>query len=425
MSYTQTKNIWIRLPWSNSGTDWNGDHTGMGVDSLNLPRSRTGDRNPKWREQVKAGVNAGTPMSGYVDDAVGTNGYVLYKTAVTPGGFKYTLRSSGPLALHYASKYPFDWIASSTSTAYNRALTSYLKNVNRVNQSFQGLTFLGEARETLRMLRNPAEGLRNILGSYINDVKKSKKRFPKNWKKNLSSAWLEYAYGVAPLVHDIQDIGKTYNQLFELPTMIPVEGYSGKVEVPVPSRSFSNLIAPVPFGGGANAAYFPKTSVSRKTTDVSKVKFRGMVRRDNHATLAGAAVLTGFDPFQFIPTAWELLPWSFLIDYFTNIGDILETSVVSRANIAWTNVSTVVEQTSEFYCTVAPKDVQQGSDVEVDSQATTARRTRRTVTRSQPTTLGIPTLQFELPGKPAQWANMLALFTQASLGIQPQIMRGR
>lgn len=416
MPYTKTQDRLVRLPWVATGTDWNGDHTGQGVIFLNIPRTRTGDRNPRWRSQVKAGQNATTPMSGSVDDLVSKPGWEQYKTAVTPGGYKYTLRKSGELAAASASTYPIDWLPMSSSTAYNRGLIAYLKHVNQVNQSFQGLTFLGEARETLRMIRNPAQGLRNIMDAYLSNCKMRKKSNPKNWKKNLSSTWLEYAFGMVPLFNDVKAMAETYNRLFELPKFVPVYGF-GRDERDVPNRSFSNLIT-TNFPG--NVDYFPKISLSRISRDETIVKFRGYVRRDDHATLCGAAALAGFDPLQFIPTAWELLPWSFLIDYFTNIGDVLETSVVSRSNIAWTNVSTVIKQTSAFYRTVAGKEYQQGSDVEVDGQASTATRSRRSVVRSTPSDLGVPTFQLELPGRAAQFANMTALFAQANSDIHPQ-----
>lgn len=415
MPYTKAQNRYVRLPWAATGSDWNGFHGGSGVIVANIPRSRTGDRNPRWKAQVKAGQNATTPMNGVIDDLVCTPGWEQYKTASVPGGYKYTLKKSGELAACSAFAYAIDWVPMSASSAYNRGLIAYLKHVNQVNQSFQGLTFLGEARETLRMIRNPAQGLRNILDAYLSNCKSSKKRSPKNWKKNLSSTWLEYAFGMVPLFNDLKAIGDTYNRLFELPKFVPVSGF-GRDESYVPARSFSNLIT-TSYPG--DVSYFPKICLSRVSKDEAIVKFRGFVRRDDHASLCGAAVLAGFDPLQFIPTAWELMPWSFLIDYFTNIGDVLETSVVSRSNIAWTNVSTVIKQTSAFYRTVAAKAYQQGSDVEVDGQASTATRTRRTVVRSTPSNLGVPTFQLELPGRPAQFANMTALFAQAN-AVHPQ-----
>jgi hypothetical protein len=49
------------------------------------------------------------------------------------------------------------------------------------------------------------------------------------------------------------------------------------------------------------------------------------------------AELLGYDPASFLPTVWELIPYSFLIDYFTNIGEIIEgwSSLLTR--LAWCN----------------------------------------------------------------------------------------
>jgi hypothetical protein len=53
------------------------------------------------------------------------------------------------------------------------------------------------------------------------------------------------------------------------------------------------------------------------------------------ATAERIVELSGFDLKAFIPTVWEVIPYSFLVDYFVNIGDMLEaattdTSIVKR-----------------------------------------------------------------------------------------------
>ena len=382
-----------------------------------LPRSRTGTNNPKWITQVKNGQNATTPMTGIIDTIDCTPGVMWLKCRPPPTGpLFYTLTLSGEIAGILATNpTPFNWSPMSASTAYNRGLTQYLKRVGEVNRAFSGGTFVGELRETLRMIRNPAQGIRNILDSYMSDLKGQKKRSPKNWKKNLSSTWLEYAFGLVPLIHDIQDATKAYNRLVEEPTFIPVSAAGvHDVNVPGPVNTAYNVLI-----SGFSDLYCPKIFYDRRSTDKAIVKFRGYVRRDSRATLAGKAALFGFTPEQIIPTAWELLPWSFLVDYFTNIGDICETAVVNQGSIAWTNVSEIVIQTSEYYVRVADATLQTGSERTVGGEPSTARIQRRRVNRYVPTSLSLPNLTFEVPGRPAQWANMTALFAQAQR-LHPQ-----
>jgi hypothetical protein len=332
----------------------------------------------------------------------------------------FRLENSGDLALLRATIWPgLDWVASTESVAYNRGLIQYLKKCGEVNRAFSGGVFLGEPRETLRMIRNPAQGLRNILNSYMDSVGRSKKRSPKNWKKNLSGQYLEYVFGIVPLVNDINEGMKAFRRLTEEPAKVPVTGVGVMEYGPVPSRT-ETLMTTVPY-----SVYPPVMIASRVATEKSVVRFRGMVWRRSRAATVDKAALFGFSPEQFIPTVWELLPWSFLIDYFTNIGDVLEAGVVNQGDIAWTNVSSTVIRTQKYTESVAPASTHAGwSSASVGGSPSFAHLERRTVTRSTPTSIGIPTLTLELPGRPAQFANMLALFTQAQ-DISPQSFRYR
>jgi hypothetical protein len=43
----------------------------------------------------------------------------------------------------------------------------------------------------------------------------------------------------------------------------------------------------------------------------------------------------GLLPKNFLPTAWELIPYSFLVDYFTNISTIIDAWSFINGNLAW------------------------------------------------------------------------------------------
>jgi hypothetical protein len=79
-----------------------------------------------------------------------------------------------------------------------------------------------------------------------------------------------------------------------------------------------------------------KRDTSVRTSVQTSVRYRGDVVAQAATTFADKAARWGFNPAQFLPTAWELLPWSFLVDYFATIGDYLDASFTNTATLKWT-----------------------------------------------------------------------------------------
>jgi hypothetical protein len=401
------------------GKDWIGDN--QIYDSRiggTLVRNRTGYDNPRWRQQVRIGDNATTTMTGNFDDIVATPGsFWLRCQAPGSGGTGpwYTLTLSGDIALRRCIGDPPDWGPISSTTAYNRGLLAYLKGVNSVNKAFDGLTFLGEARETLKMIRKPAMGLRNILDGYMRRLGEAKRKRPKDWKKNISSLWLESMFGWIPLANDVQNFAQAYNSLLDknrdayvLVSKVGVDERANS------SNTYGELLASMV------GSFAPVVLHRQRATDKAVVRFRGKVWRRIIATRVDTAAHFGFTPEQFVPTAWELLPWSFLFDYFSNIGDVLEAGITDTSRVVWTNVSEVVFRIAEHYCMASPPSTQFGEgNKTIGGIASTAVHRRRSVNRYIAPTLGLPYVQLELPGLPQQWANMTALWASAN-SLHPQ-----
>lgn len=301
--------------------------------------------------------------------------------------------------------------------ARNRALIAFRKHARAVISEFSSPIFLGELRETIKMIRSPAKGLRDIADSYLRDVKSQKKRSPKQWKKNLSSTWLEYAFGWTPLISDIQSGYKAYHNLVTKHEneQVLVSGFG------IEEEEVTNPAV------GSNSFGRIRYNHSLLVKDKAFVKFRGMVVRRVDATLREKLARIGFNAEEFLPTVWELLPWSFLIDYFTNIGDVIEASAFNVSALSWSTQTTV--KTRTWVRTTWPDEswmrkVTPGPKyfVSFSGEPTRAVLERRIVNRADNAAIGIPSLSWELPGKPAQWANMTALFAQAN-SIHPQRKR--
>lgn len=420
-TYSRDKSTWIICRWYCPGGVFNGatipptDRRTLAI----LDRKLNGYKNPNWRSQVANLQNATTPASGFyltlnysegwhwVIRKDSSNNLVRFDTYGSYAGEKAcTIRSGGGPQL---------WpTTTNNSVAYNRAVIAFRKKVRALQVAFSSPTFLGELRETIHMIRHPAQGLSNLARSYLQRVKDAKKKRPRDWQKNLSSLWLEQAFGWQPLISDINQAHKAYESKIRTEVQF-VSGF-GKSES-LRSLSFN--------GNQSEVSGMVHFVTSRRQTESQLVKLRGCVKHQVQAPSKEVLTRFGFTPSEFVPTAWELMPWSFLIDYFTNIGDIITANVTSLADLAWVDQSVIVEKSEED--SSIPFNLSQykslsSSYMACDGVATIAKLVSREWSRSP--NVGIPfgSIEFSLPGLPAQWANMTALFAQAN-GIHPQRRR--
>jgi hypothetical protein len=427
MPYTKDRSIWLSRRWTLFRDYPNHiPAVTLGGNVVKLTRSRVGDSVKDWKTKIRLQQNATSAMSGTFDTISFyppklpvwhyTHLNFALGTAAPPTDTYFYTTSGAPGAFGYIITNP----VLGLGTATNRATIAFLKHARKVQSEFSSPIFLGELKETLQMIRSPAKGIRNILNSYVSDIRKRKKKQPKEWKKNLSSAWLETVFGVLPLVQDLEDGYKAYSDLVKERDneQVLVSGYGieEKVTANINGRTQSFHIA----SGGVLPCILTDTE-----TDKAFVKIKGMVVRRVDATLRDKLARVGFNLREFIPTVWELIPWSFLVDYFTNIGDVLEASAFNQADLAWVDRVSVQTRT---YRAIASPDYTKINDsfytVSFTGEPVMMQYERRLVIRSPNVSLATPSFAFELPGKPAQFANMLALFAQAN-SVHPQRYRFR
>jgi hypothetical protein len=117
----------------------------------------------------------------------------------------------------------------------------------------------------------------------------------------------------------------------------------------------------------------------------------------------------GLGTRDFIPTIYELIPYSFLVDYFVNIGEILNAWSFNQADLAWHNdTNREVFDTSVQVIPRVAKD--ENGFTTLDSHVVLQNSFIRTVTfvrRSDP--LGLPSLAFRFPGLGTKALNIAAL----------------
>jgi hypothetical protein len=402
------------------------------TDTVTDTRS-AGTSNRGWKELIRKGQAAtsslngiryafkivGGPMSGKIEgeSQVQENGQTVWKPWTTTWqGYPSILRRFAPSG-----------VGTDYSTANAIAIKKFYRQVKACQQHFDGLTFLGELRETLHMLRHPAQSLfRSAREDYLHAVARRARRGG-NWRRGLSGAWLEWSFGVQPLVNDIKSALDTLDFLRE--DLIKSKGIRA-VGVDFKDGGFTEFLD----GPGMNIWF---TGVRVKSIQ-HKVKYNAkyLVKRDWPAPTDLASRLAleaGLNFRNFIPTAWELMPWSFLMDYFANIGDVLEQACVDTQNVAWCVKTSVQEVQDHWTCALdSVRTTQQntfatipgpGSRVTAIDPGVQSHLYAKRVSFSRTAAFpGVDTLRFEWPGFSTKWLNMAALLGQAG-GIHPQRFR--
>jgi len=281
-----------------------------------------------------------------------------------------------------------------------------------------GPTFLGEARETLRMLRRPGEGIRNLAKGFLDTLKNRKRAKPKTWAKDIGAIWLEHSFGWKPLLMDARDAAVAWNTLFDQERVVTFEGFGVQEDyLKNSSSTFTHSFN--------NYCYY---LMQKSVKSVRIVRIKGQVRAEAKTGPRAQLALFGFTPSEFLPTAWELLPWSFLVDYFTNIGDIIQAGVTDTSGVIWSSMTNIQDLRME---------VHGGADVDrmrsvmgynaagmpnlqwVEQSPGLMRFTRRRISRTRVYPLSIPNLYFTIPRSDNQLGNLAALLAQA-LDLHPQ-----
>lgn len=292
--------------------------------------SRVGTSNPAWRAQVRAGIGATTPFIGtkFQYNSGYSTGSWRFKAPWNPSN-KVEATMYGDFVLgNQPNVTPAADI--NTSGADSDARVAFLGKCREVQRQFQGGVFLGELRETLQMIRNPAKALRRGVDDYYRSAKKRSRGLPpKRANRVVQDTWLEYVFGWKPLINDISDAN---NALSDKPsrTFVPV----------MSTRSRTN--SSVTVGGGSFSIYEWKYILDTQT--VASSRYKGACVSSASNPVKKGLSKWGISPDNFVPTVWELIPYSFLVDYFTNIGQVLDGWSLHDAGIAWCNHTFKVER---------------------------------------------------------------------------------
>lgn len=173
---------------------------------------------------------------------------------------------------------------------------------------------LGELSETINMLRHPLSSLYPLVDKFRAGARKRHRSKPSvPFSKILSSTWLEYSYGILPFLADIQDI----REYFEKKRIVELEVLRRQAASNVREES-------IPPQNGEASGYYFKTTLTAKAYSMKRVTTHIYYKYNKWAENYLQLTSFGVNPFQLVDVAWAIVPYSFVVDWFIDIGSWLK-----------------------------------------------------------------------------------------------------
>jgi len=113
-----------------------------------------------------------------------------------------------------------------------------------------------------------------------------------------------------------------------------------------------------------------------------------------------------------VPTLWEILPWSFVVDYFTNAGDVINAYSTLSSSIAWRSQVARSVRTVTYSGRPLTLGASHGDGIDVTSDICSFQPftiVTTSVARDPELAQDYPSLEWKIPGLGLQWVNLAAL----------------
>lgn len=197
------------------------------------------------------------------------------------GAYKYHEQRGIYGYIYYGYTYRYDYSVYAPPPNFTKVWSNEL--LSQINSEFINLSmYMAELRSTITLAADVGKALVNIFTSVTNPVK---------FAKSISNAWLSYTYGLAPTV---DDLNKAALGMHDLMNGYPIK-FKGKFSETV-NQNYNN------------SSY----EISRSDTKITKYAVRCMLSQPSMFYYGGP-----------VSTLWEMIPYSFVFDWFIPVSDYL------------------------------------------------------------------------------------------------------
>jgi len=299
---------------------------------------------PDWKERIARGLMAGTTMTAgrrTIESSI--RGFCSdHSGAFNPANYDYRY---GPAQLEGSA------VLGSWNTSFDLGLQSKARDEGRINlvksyrkihSQFQGGVFLGELAEAIRFLKSPARRLEKMSIGAADDLYRDLKRLGRGGGidgkssralRVATDAHLAYTYAAKPLVKDIIAADNALRAYYEQrPFKIFRIRGDGAAKSRTHSWTFVNSYTNpgATFSIGASRGSYTVDRI----TDLT-VRYIGAYKSQNSSGLPTPMEQLSLTPDNWGATIYELFPWSFVMDYFSNLGGLVDAFSFQFIGLEW------------------------------------------------------------------------------------------
>jgi hypothetical protein len=316
----------VDVSWSNGFSDPSDHQTFVGEAIWPNDNLSPGVKNPDWRRRIRSLSNATSGLVRSWTRIHTSNGAVVYSARNNSNGVIATVSVSGDLLSWLLPVLGVESLDLDDNAVDETRSRMKRKFINVTSQWRSG-TFFGQFEKTVQQFRHPAQGMRDLLAGRLAKLARRKYRNARDFLTAAEDSYLELQFGWKPFARDMADASKALSNV-RSDEAERCSASTDNVGAPPSSTSISTVNLP---GTHIYFDYYMRGE-SRKI----RQRLSGAAKAVLPHSVGGITSDAGLLPQEFLPTLWQITPWSFVVDYFTNVGNIIDS-------VSWWN-------TGQVYC---------------------------------------------------------------------------
>jgi hypothetical protein len=321
--------------------------------SIDTNDTRLGSSVDGWQQRMMQGLDCSTPYSRISRKV----------TVKSQGNWSWEWRDRPNSSFPWTTRTAYGWgliapgpISSVTSLPVavdNKAKSKFLSKLNGVSKSMDGGVALGEIRQVIDQLRHPLKSFRTSIDDFITTAHKRGRKRARKEKRDkrdksdvdtrrravvsaITGTYLEWKFGVQPTLNDIdgllQALDRKSGRLWDLNRIRAGASWGQVIPDTTEYANASWVLAGTGMSGPQQMA---QVKVRRSVVINGRVTYSGAVAIESPETSLRKEL--GLMPRDFVPTVWNLLPWSWAVDYAFNVGNVIEAVCASYGSVRWCN----------------------------------------------------------------------------------------